>query len=116
MLQRDALKSAERLPWSVGAGIDVWDLFCATIAGDLPAIERLLAKDPTLVRSMHEYRTALHFAVRENQIAAAHLLIARGADLLHSIDRLGEMARDRGYAEMERLLVDTLATKWNVSP
>ena len=116
MLQPDDLKSAAQLPWSVGSGVDAWELFRAAIAGDVPALDRLIRKDPALVRSMHEYRTGLYFAVRENQVAAARFLIDRGADLLHSIDRLGEMARDRGYTEMEHLLSQTLAERWNVRP
>jgi len=115
MIQPPELASAAPLPWSVGRGVDAWDLFNAAIAGDVPALDRLITKDPSLVRSMHEYRTALYFAVRENQLEAARFLIARGADLLHSIDRLGEMARDRGFAEMDRLLTETLSVKWNVS-
>ncbi|HEY6213568.1 MAG TPA: ankyrin repeat domain-containing protein [Vicinamibacterales bacterium] len=115
MLQPDALKSSDPLPWSVGAGVDAWQMFRAAIAGDVAALARLLDTDPALVRSMHEYRTALYFAVRENQLDAARFLIARGAVLHHSLDRLREMTRDRGFAQMDRLLTETLSSTWNVS-
>src|SRR5438552_373329 len=91
MLQPPELASTAPLPWSVGRGVDAWEMFRAAIGGDVPALERLIRNDPALVRSMHEYRTALYFAVRE-------------------------MTRDRGFVGMDRLLTETLATRWNVSP
>jgi RNA polymerase sigma factor (sigma-70 family) len=111
MIQPDALKKNERLFWSTGMGTDVWELFCAAITGDIPTMTRLLDKDPSLVRAAHEYRPALYFAVRENQREAAALLLDRGADPYGSgtPDTLVEIARDRGYAEMETLLTSRVA-------
>ena len=102
----EALAKAEPLKWSVGLGTDVWQLFCAAIAGDTTAIRQLLDKDPALVRSAWDYRRPLYFAVRENQLEAAALLISRGANVIDSgtPDTLGQIARDRGYTEMEQLL------------
>jgi ankyrin repeat protein len=85
-------------------------MFCAAIRGDLEAIKRLLARDPSLARSQYEYRTPLSFAVRENQLAVAAFLLEHGATF--AFGELLEMASDRGYAEMHRLL----ATALGISP
>ena len=47
MIQPDELKKSEPLKWSTGIGTDVWELFCAAIAGDLAAVIRLVTKDPS---------------------------------------------------------------------
>ncbi|MGO9917268.1 MAG: ankyrin repeat domain-containing protein [Isosphaeraceae bacterium] len=114
----DELKKNERLLWSTGRGSDVWDLFCASIAGDLEAVQRLVDQDRSLVRSQYQYRTPLYFAVRENRLDVARFLLGQGADPfgLGVHDSLLEIARDRGYAEMERLLEETFLTLHGASP
>jgi len=107
MLQPEALKKNEPLFWSPGKGMDVWEMFCACIAGDLDTVRRLHEKDPSLVRSHYEYRTPLSFAVRENQLEVAAYLIEHGASF--GFGNVLEMARDRGYREMEQLLETALA-------
>lgn len=118
MIRPEALKSNKPLKWSAGSGVDVWDLFCACIAADLPAVERLLEKDSSLVRSQHAYRTPLYFAVRENRVDVAEYLLDHGADPLSLAfnDSLVEICRDRGYVDLERLLVARLARDFNSSP
>jgi ankyrin repeat protein len=103
MIRPEALSRATPLEWSTGVGTDVWDMFCACITGDLEIVKRLVEKDPSLVRSHHEYRTPLSFAVRENQLEVAAFLLERGADPLALGNPL-EVARDRGYVEMAGLL------------
>ena len=103
MIQPEALKKDEPWLWSPGAGNDVWEMFMSCMNGDLDNVKRLIAKDPSLVRSHFEYRTPLSFAVRENQLAVAEYLLDLGAASVGLGDPL-EMARDRGYAEMEHLL------------
>ena len=100
----DDLKKNELLPWSAGKGSDVWELFCACIAGDMASVTRLVAADPSLVRAHYEYRTPLSFAVRENRLDVAAFLLDRGADPFGVGGDLVEAARDRGYVEMEALL------------
>src|SRR5215831_18000329 len=107
MIQPEALKKNEPLVWATGVGTDVWEMFCACITGDLETIKRLVDKDPSLVRSHHEYRTPLSFAVRENHVEVATYLLDHGADPLALGDVL-QVARDRGYVEMERLLESKL--------
>jgi ankyrin repeat protein len=118
MDQPELLKKNEPLLWSVGIGTDVWELFCAAQSGDLSEVKRLLEKDPALVRSSYDYRTALYFAVRENQIDVARLLIERGADPINSgtPDTLLEIACDRVHTELQSLLKGVIAGRDGGSP
>ncbi len=118
MLQPAELKSDQKLLWSPGLGTDVWALFQACAAGDLKHVQALIAKDPSLVRAHYEYRKPLYFAVRENRIDVARFLLERDCNPidLWLDDSPLEIARDRGYAEMERMLADTLETRFNASP
>ena len=118
MIQPEALKKPERLLWSTGSGVEVWEMFCACLAGDLPTVKRLVERDPSLVRCQHAYRTPIHFAVRENRIDVAMFLLDHGADPfgLAVGDSLLEICRDRGYGEMTALLEARLAETHNASP
>ena len=117
MIQPDELKKDEPLLWSTGTGTDVWDLFCAAIAGDLETVKRLVDKDPSIVRSHYAYRTPIYFAVRENQLEVAAFLLANGADPLSLAvgDTLLDICRDRGYVEMQKLLETTYANQHGAS-
>jgi len=118
MIQPDKLKTNEPLPWSTGTGIDVWDMFCACIGGNLDEVKRLVTKDPSLVRCHYAYRTPIYFAVRENQLEVARFLLEHGADPLSLAvgDSLLEICRDRGHSEMEKLLEANLASVHGASP
>ena len=118
MLQPAELKSERKLLWSPGRGTEVWGLIQACTSGDLAAVRALVAKDPSLVRSHYDYRKPLYFAVRENRIDIVRFLLEHDRnplDLWVDDDPL-EIARDRGYTEMEQLLAHTLETKFNSSP
>ncbi len=117
MLQPPALKSDQKLLWSPGRGSDVWKLFEACIAGDLPTVQKMIANDPSLVRAHYNYRKPLYFAVRENRIDVARFLLERDHNPLDLWvdDSPIEIAHDRGYTEMEELLTRTLETKFNAS-
>jgi uncharacterized protein len=115
MIRPDALKKNERLVWSAGTGTDVWDLFCSCIAGDLETVRRLVSADPSLVRAHYEYRTPLSFAVRENRLDVAAFLFDHGADPLGVGGDLVEVARDRGYVEMQELLTSRYASLHDAS-
>jgi ankyrin repeat protein len=118
MLQPAELKSDQKLLWSQGRGTDVWALMQACASGDLKAVRALIAKDPSLARSHYDYRKPLYFAVRENRIEIVRFLLEHDRnpiDLWVDDDPI-EIARDRGYREMEQLLADTLETKFNASP
>jgi len=118
MIQPEALKKRERLLWSTGSGVDVWDLFGACLAGDLRTVKRLVDNDPSLVRSQHAYKTPVYFAVRENRIDVVAFLLERGADPfgLAVNDSLLEICRDRGYGDLAHLLEETFADTRNASP
>lgn len=118
MTQPDALKSDQPLKWSAGRGTDVWAMFCACIAGGLDTVRRLLEKDLSLVRSHYAYRKPLYFAVRENRIEVAALLLEHDPDPagLAVYDSLLDIARDRGYGPMERLLEAKLAERHGMTP
>jgi RNA polymerase sigma factor (sigma-70 family) len=109
LIRPEALKQKKPWMWSPGIGADVWEMFCACIAGDLETVKRLLDKDPSLARSHYEYRTPLSFAVRDNHVEVATYLLDHGADPLALGDVL-QIARDRGYVEMERLLESKFAS------
>lgn len=111
MIQPDELKKNEPLRWSTGTGVDVWEMFCACTSGNLKTVKTLVKKDASLVRCRYNYRTPLYFAVRENQIEIVRFLLEYGADPLSLAvnDTLLDIARDRGYAEMEKLLEANLA-------
>ena len=104
LIQPEVLKKREPLLWSPGLGTDVWAMFCACITGDLEAVMRLVNQDPSLARSHYEYRTPLSFAVRENHVEVAAYLLDHGAEPFGVGGDLLKVARDRGYAEMERML------------
>ena len=92
-------------------------LFQACAAGDLGRVQALVAKDPQLARAHYDYRKPLYFAVRENRVDVARFLLEHDSnpmDLWIDDDPI-EISRDRGYAAMERMLVDTLDTKFNAS-
>ncbi len=112
MIRPEELKKNGPLMWSPGTGADVWDMFCAAIAGDLETIQRLVNRDPSLARCHHAYRTPLYFAVRENRVEVARFLLGRGVDplVLAVNDSCLEIARDRGYGEMEKLLETNLSS------
>lgn len=110
MYPPEALTKDEPLFWSTGKGTAVWAMFCAAATGDLPAIQKLLDKDPSLIRSEYDYRNPLSFAVRENQPVVVAYLLERGASPLSSgtDDTLLQIALDRGYTEIQRMLENAI--------
>ena len=117
MLQPAELKSDQRLTWSSGRGTDVWALFQACASGDLQTVQALIAKDRSLARAHYDYRKPLYFAVRENRVDVARFLLEHDSNPLDLWvdDNPLEIARDRGYAAMERMLAETLEATFNAS-
>jgi ankyrin repeat protein len=117
MIQPDELKKNEPLLWSTGTGSDVWELFCACISGDLETVKRLEAKDPSIVRCHYNYRKPLYFAVRENQREIVEFLLERDPDPTNLAvnDSLLDIARDRGYTQLEQILETKLLSLHNAS-
>jgi ankyrin repeat protein len=110
MFQPDELKSSEPLLWSTGTGIEVWRLLRASREGDLPTVQRLIGSNPALIRCHYQYRKPLTFAVQENRLEVTAFLLERDPNPtgLAFGDSLFEVAQDRGFHEMERLLRESL--------
>ena len=105
--------------WSSGNGHrSLGDLLRLSARETCKTVKRLVDKDPSIVRSQHAYRTPLYFAVRENQLEVASFLLEHGADPLGLAvnDSLLDICRDRGYAELEKLLEAKLASTQGASP
>lgn len=117
MRRPDGLKTSTRLKWSAGTGESVWALFQAIVEGDRTKVESLLAQDPALVNCHHAYRTPIYFAVRENRVEIARLLLERGADpvSLAVNDSMIQIATDRGLGEMESLVEEHIRSKCHAS-
>jgi ankyrin repeat protein len=118
MYQPRELKSTKPLKWSTGRGVDVWQMFCECIAGNLAGVKTLLDRDSSLIRCHYGYRTPLYFAVKENRLDIAAFLLERAADPLAMEfgDSFVLQANDRGYEEMARLLNEHMAKTYAVSP
>jgi ankyrin repeat protein len=118
MFQPDELKKNEPLVWSVGTGMEVWEMFLAAMKGDLETVKRMVGKNPNIVRCHYAYRTPLYFAVRENRTDIAEFLLDHAADPIGLAvnDSLLEITRDRGYVEMEKLLESKLFSLHAASP
>jgi ankyrin repeat protein len=88
-------------------GRDTWDTLAAASTGDVATLGRLLERDPRLARAGYWYAPAVHFAAREGHVDAVRLLLDSGADPENNglNDRnLIEMARERGHAQIARML------------
>jgi len=93
-----------------GAGQLTWDTIVAAAEDDVMALRRLIERNSRLALSEYWYTPAIHFAVREGHIESVQLLLDGGAhpewNGLHN-GSLIQMANERGYTEIARLLEQT---------
>jgi ankyrin repeat protein len=103
-------------------GHDAWALFEACAAGDLPGVERLLAKDRRLVNAQFWYQFPIHMAVRGGHAGIVKLLLNQGADpgqsrfTYNSWDKLLASARERGHRRIESLLRRAMTRRFAYAP
>jgi ankyrin repeat protein len=117
MVQPESLRSEEYQPWSRGRGVEVWAMLCASIAGDLEAIKRLVERDAKLVDCEYEYFKPIRFAVRENHRAVLEFLLDKGADPAYDAGgTLVSIAQDRGYTELAEFIEEKLKARYRVDP
>ena len=116
MRQPEELRSEKYLPWSHGRGIDVWNIICACIAGDLAAVQQLVARDPGLLYSEYAYLTPLYFAVRENHRPIVDFLLAQGVRISSGWDSYASLAKDRGYVELTHFFDQKLQEQFKIEP
>lgn len=117
MLQPDSLKSEEYQPWWRGRGVDVWEIICASITGDLATVKKLVARDPNLINCEYEYFTPIRFAVRENQRQVVDFLLERGVNpAFETGDSLVNIAKERGYDELAAYLESILRDHYHITP
>lgn len=100
----------------VAPGDAVWEVFLAARAGDLHAVEKLVARYPGIERVEYNYTPPIHFAVREGHVELVRFLVGHGADLAYTTypfgDSLVTMADDREHHEVGRLLRSVLARRF----
>lgn len=109
LVQPDNLKTDEYLKDCGGTGSDIWSMFYAAGTGDTDSLQKMLDRNPELVRCQSGYRKPLHFAVRENQINAVEILLRAGAEPWTSSGSKShettlQIAEDREYGDILELL------------
>ena len=103
-------------------GNDAWALFTASAAGDISKARKLLTKNASLVNAQFWYQFPIHFAVRDGHADLVQLLLEHSADAgrstytFHSWPKLLTIARERGYRDVESLLVRHLKQRFRYSP
>ena len=123
LLQPEDMKT-EHYQYGVEAvdGHQAWALFCASGAGDLARVSALLDRDPKLVNAQYWYQFPIHMAVREGHAEVVQLLLQAGADpgqsryTYNSWDKLLAIAEERGYGEMQALLVAVMRERFGYDP
>ena len=99
---------------------DVYAMFVAARAGDLPAVRSLIERAPGLAVVEYNYTPPIHFAVREGHLPIVEVLVDRGADLAYRsypfADSLLMMAEDREHEAVAALLRRHLARRFALAP
>jgi ankyrin repeat protein len=117
MRQPKSLQTEAYNKWGRGRGIDIWNMICASITGDLDTIKKLVARDPQLVNCEKGYLTPLYFAARENQKHVVEFLLANGVGAAFEAgDDILTIVRDRGYTELTDFFEKQLRDRYQIMP
>jgi ankyrin repeat protein len=96
-------------------GHDLWALFKACAAGEMPKVKALLAKDRRLANAQFAYQFPIHLAARAGHAEIVKLLLDQGADPSPWGNVL-LAARDRGYRQIEGVLQRAMRNRFGYSP
>jgi len=88
----------------------VWNILVATKDGDLNVVKELVQNCPELIYAQYNYTPPIHFAVREGHTEVVKYFLDNGAHdpsykIYPFLDTLNTIARDRGYSEIEEMLL-----------
>jgi ankyrin repeat protein len=97
-------------------GHDAWALYKASAAGDMPKVKALRAKDRRLANAWYSYQLPIHLAVRAGHAQIVKLLLDQGANPGNDWDPLLLVARERGYRQVEEVLLRAMCKRFNYSP
>ncbi len=108
MVRPAELENSGHIAESKGKGPEVWAMFCATIRGDLEAIQSLAGRNPDLIRCVHYYTQPIKFAVREGHAEVVRYLLKKGASPFYRTrifhDSLVNLASDREHDHIVKIL------------
>ncbi len=115
MVRPAELENSGQIAESKGKGPEVWAMFCATIRGDLQAIQRLAGRNPDLIRCVHYYTQPIKFAVREGHAEIVRYLLKMGASPFYRTrifhDSLVNLAADREHEEIVKILEEAISER-----
>lgn len=100
-------------------GSDIWATLTSAEAGDTQTLRNLLQHHPGLSRAEYFYTHPIHFAVRSGHLETVQLLLDAGVDPEwngYHHGSLIEMARDRGYEGIARILVRARDHRGRIAP
>lgn len=89
----------------------VWEILTASKNGNINTVKKLVDECPDLVYAQYNYTPPIHFAVREGHLELVKYLLKKGAydpnyKTYPFLETLITIANDRGYPEIENLLVE----------
>lgn len=117
MTQKSLVCGVDRLP-----GKQVWQIFRACANEDLNSVDKLLVENPLLINAQYWYQLPIHFAVRSGNRDLVKRLLDHSNELglgLHTYDswpKLLQIAEEREFRSIRKLLQTTMAKRFRYSP